>query len=130
MTEELHKITYSPTFTDQLTRDDIEYTAALEPFENLGPAMQAKVLACREWLAANPKRGLTRDEFDKLPDGTIIATALGNQYILAGGRGYYTTNDRPTQTVRWVEFGDDDLANVTVVSTPAPPPARQIGGEA
>lgn len=88
MTEELHKITYSPTFTDQLTRE----------------------------------------EFDKLPDGTIIATALGNQYILAGGRGLYTTLDRAGQTVRWVEFGDDDLAGMTVVSTPAPPPARQIGG--
>ena len=127
MNEERHEITYSPTFTERLSRSSINRIAGLDSHGY--PGMGARIAACREWLEANPQ-GMTREEFNKLPDGTIIATALGNQCILAGGRGLYTTLDRAGQTVRWVEFGDDDLAGMTVVSTPAPPPARQIGGEA
>lgn len=115
MSDETYEIRYETI--EHLRRDQIERAAECRGTDGDSPSLHAKVEVCREWLAANPK-GLTRDEFDALPDGTIIATALGNQYVIAGGRGYYTTDDRDHQTVRWIGIDDRDLETMTVVEVP------------
>lgn len=112
MSDETYEIRWTVDYSARLTRERIA-EVAISPDGVTDEYREA----CREWLAANPK-GLTRDEFDALPDGTIIATPLGNQYVIAGGRGYYTTDDRDHQTVRWIGIDDRDLETMTVVEVP------------
>lgn len=117
MTEELHEITYAPTIIDRLTRDEIEEAANLEVMDYFSSVMRAKVLACREWLANNPQ-GMTRDEFNALPDGSVVRLDDSIEYIKVGNRLGLTNHfDR----VAWLRLDDQSLANMTVVSTPAAP---------
>lgn len=61
---------------------------------------------------------MTRDEFNALPDGTVVESTYGTQLIKIGERGAYTNGDAK---VRWVGILDHDLNGMTVVSTPALP---------
>lgn len=117
MSEQLHEITYTATFTQQLSRPEIENFAAIDPTEDLTPGMKAKILACREWLANNPQ-GMTREQFDKLPDGTVVAVAFGVQFMVSGGM-LWASDNSDAMVDRCAE--DDDLRRMKVVSTPAPP---------
>lgn len=110
MSEELHEITYQQTVTETYTRTQIEEIAIGSGY------FEDVVLACREWLAANPQ-GMTRDEFNALPDGTVVRAADRIEYIKSGGSGGYSEDER----IVWFPFSDEDLIGMTVVSTPAPP---------
>lgn len=121
MSEELHEITYAPTIIDRLTRDEIEEAANLEVMDYFSSVMRAKVLACREWLANNPQ-GMTRDEFDALPDGTVLEV-YNSQSVKVGNRGAYTDSDRK---VGWVQITDHDLLRLSVVSTPPAPTLDEV----
>ncbi len=116
MTEEQFEITWTSEKTELMTRRDIEAGARV----GLGEFGAA----CSEWLEANPQ-GLTRDEFNKLPDGTVVKP-YDIEFVKIGDQLGYSVDG----VFQWLDLTDDDLAGMTVVSTPAPPPARQIGGEA
>lgn len=115
--EKLHEITYAPTIIDRLTRDEIEEAANLEVMDYFSSVMRAKVLACREWLANNPQR-MTRDEFNALPDGSVVRTRHDTQLVKVGVVGGYTDS---YGKVRWVSLSDHELEGLSVVSTPPAP---------
>lgn len=106
--EKLHEITW----TAHLTRSEIQDTV------DHGSEFDASLVeACREWLAANPQ-GMIRDEFDALPDGSVVRLDDSIEYIKVGNRLGLTNHfDR----VAWLRLDDQSLANMTVVSTPAAP---------
>lgn len=114
--EKLHEITYAPTIIDRLTRDEIEEAANLEVMDYFSSVMRAKVLACREWLANNPQ-GLTREEFDALPDGSVVKVR-DVEYIMFNGCVWWRTIGG---NVRSAVLEDEDIRDMTVVSTPAAP---------
>ena len=117
MSEELHEITYRQQVTESYTRAQIEKIATE------GGYFEDVAEACREWLEANPKQGLTRGEFDALPDGSVVESRCGTQLVKIGTVGAYTNSDCKVQ---WVSPCDSDLADLTVVSTTAPPPLDSV----
>lgn len=106
--EKLHEITY----TARLTRSEIEGIVGHD-----GGHEQGLIDACREWLANNPQ-GMTRDEFNALPDGSVVRLDDSIEYIKVGNRLGLTNHfDR----VAWLRLDDQSLPDMTVVSTPAAP---------
>lgn len=65
------EITYTPTITEDLTVSVIRYNAKKDP-DQWGPAEQARIEACRKWVAENPE----------YPDGTIafVETGVGSHW--------------------------------------------------
>ena len=120
MTEETYEITFTPTFTQRLGRSEIEMLAAAQT-ENLGIAMRAKVEACREWLEANPQ-GMTRDEFNALPDGTILDVHGAN--VVKVRDLVYSVG--PNDTLNPFRPHENWICEATVVFTPAQPTLEEV----
>lgn len=106
MSEELHAITWTVDYSARLTRKLIAEVA-----NSPDGVTDEYREACREWLANNPE-GMTRDEFDQLPDGTIVELGDGDQLRRLNGQWW--------EQLKW-DPHTDVLANMTVVSTPAAP---------
>lgn len=108
MSEELHEIQWTRTSTSsaRLTQAQIEMDAN-SPADLL-PAYRE---ACREWLANNPE-GMTREQFNQLPDGSVVQLKSGEQFRVQDGRLW---------SVVWTPMIDNNLDGMSVVSTPEPP---------
>lgn len=67
-----YKIEWDVTYSGSYTRERIEDIAAMDPDSGIaGPNLRSKIFACREWVRNNPA-GLTRAEFEALPNGSIV----------------------------------------------------------
>lgn len=108
--EKLHGITYEITVhaSREIIQEAAETGVGYEP---------EFIRACREWLANNPQ-GMTRDEFNALPDGSVVRLDDSIEYIKVGNRLGLTNHfDR----VAWLRLDDQSLPDMTVVSTPPAP---------
>jgi len=103
MSEELHEITFQTTA--RISRSRIQEVVD----ENDGSP--DFVLACREWLANNPE-GMTREQFNQLPDGSVVQLKSGEQFRVQDGRLW---------SVVWTPMIDNNLDGMSVVSTPPAP---------
>ncbi len=114
MTEPRFEITWTSKKTELMTRRDIEAGARV--------GLASFRAACREWLEANP-RGLTREQFEALPDGSVVKP-YDIEYVKVGDRLAYTHFNG--HSISFADLADADLAGMTVVSTPAPPPLEKV----
>lgn len=112
MSDETYEIRWTVDYSARLTREQIA-EVAISPDGVTDEYREA----CREWLAANPK-GLTRDEFNALPDGSVVRTRHDTQLVKVGVVGGYTDS---YGKVRWVSLSDHELEGLSVVSTPPAP---------
>lgn len=111
MSEELHEI----TFTLRRTRSDIEAAA-----NGSIPVTPEYREACRKWLEAHPSVGLTRDQFDALPNGAHVQVGISEQFMIRGGllwKNYYDDGDKMYGRRAY----KDDLRDMFVISLPDPP---------
>lgn len=113
MSEETHKIRWTVDYSARLTRHQIAMVA-----DSPDGVTDEYREACREWLANNPQ-GLTREQFDALPDGTVVKPANGYEYVKVGHRLGYSNFEN--YSISFVVLADADLASMSVVSTPPAP---------